>query len=148
MVPSIVIETRTEVTVGPMDVVLEAFRSLTYQEWVLGTIIIMTGRREVKRQERWLVKLNARGERHQYDRLNCYANLLYGHALTVAGLGFLWDPMARAAWAAVGVSRLMLLPGPCDTPIFNRYPYRLVRNLFILALGYACIRYGLLPLTG
>jgi len=131
---------------GPMDTVLSAFQALTFQEWVLGTAVVMMGRREVMRQERLLVKMKERGERYKYDRLGSVSFLIWGHALTFIGLGLLWDPMARVAWVVGGFSRWMLIPGPCGTALFNRYPYRLVRNGFLIAFGYGCIRYGLQPI--
>lgn len=126
--------------------VIGAFRSLTFQQWLLGTAIVMMGRREVMRQESGLTKIQANGERYRYDRLGRQAFLIWGHSLTFIGLGFLWDPMARTAWVVGGVSRLMLVPGPCGTALFNRYPYRLVRNVFLIVLGCGCITYGTYPL--
>jgi hypothetical protein len=97
----------------------------------------------VLRQEKLLRTIVERGERFPYDRLSSRASFVWGHALTFIGLGLLWDPMARVAWIVGGVSRLMLVLGPCDTGLFNRYPYRIVRNGFLLVFGSACIVYGL-----
>ena len=126
--------------------VLDAFRALTPQEWLLGTALVMAGQREARRQEMGLARIRTQGERHPNDRLSRRATLVWGHAMTFIGLGLVWSPLAYIGWVVGGIARLLVVPGPCETPIFNRYPYRLVRNGFLIALGSGCIAYGLSPL--
>ncbi len=114
------------------------------EKMLFAIVLVMVGLREITIQLRGLKRIELNGPTQQYEQPKRYINLIWGGSLTILGIGTFWSPLASLAWVVAGLSRIAVIPTPCNTEIFNHnLGLRILRALFFTSFGLTCIAFGL-----